>query len=245
MVIKIELFLAGLQRMQGDASKSNNPLDVPYIIYLRTGVCQFYLLGGAGNSQKIQKQEKRGLSPRAGGVPAEKGSGFGRVSRRAHLPQSGRGLSPRAGGVPAEKGSGLRQSQPSLSLAATRPQLIAAGRRGTGRKGKRLRQSQLSRSPAAARARLSAAGRRIPGRKRKRLRQSQPARSAAKQTRLSAQEEQKPSASGKTSGDTGRHPRRGRRCPLHGGAAPRAAEQTAPPLCPTDTKSRSPSPKKS
>ena len=214
MVIKIELFLAGLQRMQGDASKSNNPLDVPYIIYLRTGVCQFYLLGGAGNSQKIQKQEKRGLSPRAGGVPAE-------------------------------KGSGLRQSQPSLSLAATRPQLIAAGRRGTGRKGKRLRQSQLSRSPAAARARLSAAGRRIPGRKRKRLRQSQPARSAAKQTRLSAQEEQKPSASGKTSGDTGRHPRRGRRCPLHGGAAPRAAEQTAPPLCPTDTKSRSPSPKKS
>ena len=62
---------------------------------------------------------------------------------------------------------------------------------------------------------------------------------------LSAQEEQKPSASGKTSGDTGRHPRRGRRCPLHGGAAPRAAEQTAPPLCPTDTKSRSPSPKKS
>lgn len=183
MVIKIELFLAGLQRMQGDASKSNNPLDVPYIIYLRTGVCQFYLLGGAGNSQKIQKQEKRGLSPRAGGVPAE-------------------------------KGSGLRQSQLSRSPAAARPRLSAAGRRGTGRKGKRPRQSQ-------------------------------PARSAAKQTRLSAQEEQKPSASGKTSGDTGRHPRRGRRCPLHGGAAPRAAEQTAPPLCPTDTKSRSPSPKKS
>ena len=107
MVIKIELFLAGLQRMQGDASKSNNPLDVPYIIYLRTGVCQFYLLGGAGNSQKIQKQEKRGLSPRAGGVPAEKGSGFGRVSHHSHLPQRGRGLSPRAGGVPAEKGSGF------------------------------------------------------------------------------------------------------------------------------------------
>ena len=245
MVIKIELFLADLQRMQGDASKSNNPLDVPYIIYLRTGVCQFYLLSGAGNSQKIQKQEKRGLSPRARGVPAEKGSGFGRVSHHSHLPQRGRGLSPRAGGVPAEKGSGFGR----VSRRAHQPQ------RGRGlspraggvpaEKKSGLRQSQLSRSPAAARARLITAGRRGTGRKGKRPRQSQPARSAAKQTRLSAQEEQKPSASGKTSGGTGRHPRRGRRCPLHGGAAPRAAEQTAPPLCPTDTKSHSPSPKKS